>query len=84
MQIVSYIWEAFRKMFSTNTFKCFAYIYLQEMRYICVSVYVFVKDHIGYLLDMKKTKIVCSSHFQKKYTWHVSACSGILSKSRSI
>lgn len=42
---------------------------------------MFVKDQMGYLTDMKKTKIVCSSHFQKLQTWCAHAYSGMFSKS---
>lgn len=60
----------------------FLYMFLRNE--LLMRKYMFVKDRMGYLLATEKTKIVCSSHFQKEQTWHVRACSGMLSKSWGI
>lgn len=49
-----------------------------------MQLYMFLRDQMGYMLDMKKTKIVCSSHFQREQTQHVHAYCGMLYKSWAI
>lgn len=51
------------------------------MKNTYISLYVFIRDQMGYLVNMKKPKAVYSSHSQKEQTWYVHACSGMLSKS---
>lgn len=46
--------------------------------------YMFVRDQVDFLPDMKKTKIVCNSYFPKGQAWLVHACSEMLFKFQGI